>query len=389
MKRDPDKTLEVLFEISSAVTQTRNLDELFAAIHRSLNLLLNVDNFYIAIYHPQKDSITFPYHVDEMDVDPEEIFHFSQVPSSTGQVIKQKKPLIFYEADIQRLARKLGKKALGATSKIWLGAPLKIRERVTGAIAIQSYRSASAYNHHDLELLNLISQHIALAIERKESEEKLSLNNKLLEKILESSPVGIAMLENHVFKWVNNEMVRLFGFPDKNSLEGQGEQVIFASSLDYGAVRKRVSTHLARSGKADFEMDLIRQDKRVFPAHVRISCADMTDPLSRVIAIYTDVSQRKTVEKEKYEKERLQGVLEMAGAVCHELNQPLQAILGYSELLMMKEEDHLPDDRRLHSIKYQAGRIENITRKLSGITQYKTKEYAGNTKIVDIWNADR
>jgi signal transduction histidine kinase len=34
-------------------------------------------------------------------------------------------------------------------------------------------------------------------------------------------------------------------------------------------------------------------------------------------------------------REKLQAVLELAGAVCHELNQPIQAILGHSELLLM------------------------------------------------------
>jgi signal transduction histidine kinase len=36
------------------------------------------------------------------------------------------------------------------------------------------------------------------------------------------------------------------------------------------------------------------------------------------------------------QRERLQGVFEMAGAVCHELNQPLMAISGYTDLLAMK-----------------------------------------------------
>ena len=94
--RDANKTLEVLFEISEAVTFTRNLDELYRVIHQSLGKILNVDNFYIALYHEERDSITFPYHVDEKDDDPEEIFDFSKTTSLTGQVIKTREPLIFF-----------------------------------------------------------------------------------------------------------------------------------------------------------------------------------------------------------------------------------------------------------------------------------------------------
>ena len=83
------------------------------------------------------------------------------------------------------------------------------------------------------------------------------------------------------------------------------------------------------------------------------------------------------------EKEKFQGVLEMAGAVCHEVNQPLMVISGYSEMLLMDlPEDH-PRYETCRKISEQVHRLGNITKKLMGITKYKTKSYLrGN--IVDI-----
>ena len=43
--RDAYRTMEVLFEITDAVTSTLNLDELYKVIHTSLGKILNVDNF--------------------------------------------------------------------------------------------------------------------------------------------------------------------------------------------------------------------------------------------------------------------------------------------------------------------------------------------------------
>jgi len=87
-KRDPGKTIEVLFKISEAVSNTRNLDELYKVIHKSLDKILNVDNFYIALHNEAKDTITFPYHVDENNEILEEIVNFSKKPSSTGILIQ-------------------------------------------------------------------------------------------------------------------------------------------------------------------------------------------------------------------------------------------------------------------------------------------------------------
>lgn len=82
------------------------------------------------------------------------------------------------------------------------------------------------------------------------------------------------------------------------------------------------------------------------------------------------------------EKEKLQGVIEMAGAVCHELNQPMQVILGLSELLLESVGDnHIKDD--IKAINAQVQRLGQITGKLTGVTRYKTKNYLTG-KIIDI-----
>ena len=83
------------------------------------------------------------------------------------------------------------------------------------------------------------------------------------------------------------------------------------------------------------------------------------------------------------EKEKLQGVLEMAGAVCHELNQPIQVITGYSELLLLDVSKDNPFYKKIKKINKQIAKMGTITKKLANVTKYKTKDYL-NTKIIDI-----
>ena len=83
------------------------------------------------------------------------------------------------------------------------------------------------------------------------------------------------------------------------------------------------------------------------------------------------------------EKEKLQGILEMAGAVCHELNQPLQVVSGISELLTMDIQENNPLYKKMALIKEQTERMGEITLKLAKITSYETKDYLEG-KIVDI-----
>ena len=100
--------------------------------------------------------------------------------------------------------------------------------------------------------------------------------------------------------------------------------------------------------------------------------------------IATDKTERKRLEEENLKKEKLVGVLETTGAVCHELNQPLQAILGYSDLLKIEAKDNSKIAERAKKIKDQTENLANIIKKLSTVSKYKTKSYLSNKKILDI-----
>ncbi len=168
--KDVDATIKALFEISNVVNSKENLDELYASIHGSLKKILNLENFAIALYHKEKDSMTFPYFVDELDDNLGEIFDISKKQSLSAQVINAGKPLLFYEEDILEMPSRAGRIAFHSQCKVWAGAPLKIRNETFGALLVQSYRSKDAFKKKDLALLNSVAEFVAVSIERKQSQ---------------------------------------------------------------------------------------------------------------------------------------------------------------------------------------------------------------------------
>ena len=84
-------------------------------------------------------------------------------------------------------------------------------------------------------------------------------------------------------------------------------------------------------------------------------------------------------------REKLQGVLEMAGAVCHEINQPLQVVSGWAEMLLMDIAESDPNYATFKNIKANVDRIGELTRKIMQISKYKVRDYmGGKSKIIDI-----
>jgi PAS domain S-box-containing protein len=113
---------------------------------------------------------------------------------------------------------------------------------------------------------------------------------------------------------------------------------------------------------------------------------DHQEGFSGSVAVLSDLTDKNRAAQDRIRKEKLEGVLETAGAVCHEFNQPLQALSGYTELLDMQlagREAH----GFVEKLTIQIERMRNITDHLQGITRYETLEYSGSTKIIDLYKA--
>ena len=109
-------------------------------------------------------------------------------------------------------------------------------------------------------------------------------------------------------------------------------------------------------------------------------------PISRVellARVLTAITQQRMAQK-LAEEEKLKGVLETAGGVCHELNQPLQYVLGTIQLLMMDLEDDKEIHDHLDAIRMRVEQMGEMTRKLADITSIKTREYVGGSTILDV-----
>ena len=77
-------------------------------------------------------------------------------------------------------------------------------------------------------------------------------------------------------------------------------------------------------------------------------------------------------------------IAELAGTAAHELNQPLTSVMGYAKLLRRRISPDDGDHWAADIIFRESERMAEIVRKIGRITRYETKEYLGNTRIVDL-----
>jgi len=97
-----------------------------------------------------------------------------------------------------------------------------------------------------------------------------------------------------------------------------------------------------------------------------------------------DITDRLKAEEEQHRREILSAIVETAGMVCHELNQPLQAISGHAEMLSLNLGKEHPENGRVNIMEEQIARIAGITKKLMKITKRETRPYVEEIKIIDL-----
>ncbi len=123
--------------------------------------------------------------------------------------------------------------------------------------------------------------------------------------------------------------------------------------------------------------------KRAFDA----GCVDYVSKSAKVAEIRARIKaafSQLRLQQKLIENERLSGVLEMAGAICHELGQPLQSLYLYFDALDEKTLARNGLGKNIEAIKRNVQRMSSIIKKVSFIRKYESRDYLKGTKIIDI-----
>ncbi|MES2046994.1 MAG: diguanylate cyclase [Pseudomonadota bacterium] len=171
-----EKMQESLRAISEASQSAESLMELFQRIHEVIGELLPAKNFFVALYDENTNDLTFPYFIDEFDAPPEA--RKLDEHTLSARVIRSRQALLLTpETDVTKAQNSTS--IVGSDSLDWLGVPLMIRDRVIGVLVVQSYSGAVRYTERDQQLLQFVSAQTAIAIERKQTQDRLDYEKRI------------------------------------------------------------------------------------------------------------------------------------------------------------------------------------------------------------------
>ncbi|MCP9747691.1 PAS domain S-box protein [Lacihabitans sp. CS3-21] len=187
-RRRAEAAQNLYYAIAQSNLNTKSLEGFLSQVHQNLQKNIYANNFFVAVYEPENNSIYFPYHVDEYYETGQNYLKRKLGNGLIEYSILQNKPLIFNKEELSLLIEKeklfIYESNLPAVQIL---VPLKINEKTIGVIGIKSYSDENKFSSRDLELLEFVSGQIAIAMERKKSEEELMIQTSRLNAIFDSS----------------------------------------------------------------------------------------------------------------------------------------------------------------------------------------------------------
>ncbi len=368
-----------LYRVAEKSSSAHDLQQFFAAVHGIVDELMYARNFYIALFDPVTELLSFPYFVDEYDAvpTPKKLGH-----GLTEYLLRTGEPLLATPEVLHDLEqrREVSPHRKGSRALDWMGVPLKVGNHTFGAIVVQTYSKNIRYGARDKEILTFVARQIASAVEIKRNEQALRRSEARYRSLVQSSVYGIyrASLEGR-FLDINPALITMLGYSSAEEvLLLDPEKDVFANPGEH----KRLMDEFLRRGRMDgVEAKWKRRDGSQITVRISgraVSSAD--EPADVLEAIAEDVTERRVLEDQFRQSQKMEAVGRLAGGVAHDFNNLLMVISGYTEVILSNLNPGDPLHEKGQAIQQAADRATTLTRQLLAFSRKQLLEL----KVVDV-----
>jgi two-component system, cell cycle sensor histidine kinase and response regulator CckA len=366
-----------LYRVAEKSSSAHDLQQFFAAVHGIVDELMYARNFYIALYDPATELLSFPYFVDEQDTAP---LAKRLGRGLTDYLIRTGEALLATPEVLQTMEDRGDVARSGSRSLDWMGVPLKVNNHTFGALVVQTYSKNIRYGTSDKEILTFVARQVASAVEIKRNEQALRRSEARYRSLVQSSVYGIyrSSLEGR-FLDVNPALITMLGYGSAEEvLLLDPEQQVFAQAQEH----TRLIEEFKRTGRLDgFEVKWKRKDGSTITVRISgraVSSAD--EPADVLEAIAEDVTDRRVLEDQFRQAQKMEAVGRLAGGVAHDFNNLLMVISGYAEVMLSKLALEHPLHEKALAIQQASDRATTLTRQLLAFSRKQLLEL----KVVDV-----
>lgn len=395
----------MLIEITSKLVGTGDLlDSLYDMIS-ILSAELHADRGSVVLVRPEGDLGLVIASSDDAEIQ-DLIINLDGYPEIKS-VVETGSPLIVSDVSDSKVLHSVLPKLRSVSVKSIALFPIIEEDNVLGVIFLRYSDKREMFHQRELVFCQTVANATAIALRNHEITESLHKKDQQIKRVQSEAQNRLAALQPYedffngavdgmvvlsdsgVVVFVNPEgaailghtVAQIKGVPFFNLLPSS-QIAQFESLIEQSERGRRISIDLELSMEGGGE----RSRKTVSTSAALLGTEGMT------LLTMRDVTEERMTARQLVEaqeqlirSEKQAAIMEIAGAAAHELNQPLTAVL--TSLAMFKRVLHDSEGhttRLLDAMEQEVDRMTSIVRKLSKLTEYTTKDYVGQSKIIDL-----
>ena len=201
---------------------------------------------------------------------------------------------------------------------------------------------------------------------RQMTKELLS-QNRHLEMFLESTTQGILELFSGKIVYANSAAASLCGLPEEMLL------TLYPPDLFDDAVRSQVESLIKTKNDEPVEIGN-KSSITLNNRQVIITKLPVNEDAATIILLITDVTDRKRMEHELRQSQKMEAVGTLAGGIAHDFNNILSAIFGYTELALLDVPECTDMNCQLNEVLKASGRAKELVSQILAFSHHSREE---------------
>jgi len=336
--------LSMLREIGTALLHVRHFEKLCRLI---LNVIISntiAQNCSIMLLDKEKDRLFLlcasnpekrTYVLETGRVFSREGVNYGFRPGmgAAGKALLDKEPVLIQNA------RESNFFSFDQETRVDIGSllciPLVIEDEPFGVINL-SHAKNHIFESNDVNLFNVISSFVAVAIQTSLTYEKLQASEEKYKALVENSGDGIAIIQKdrHVYSNLRYQVLTDYGSDELNGIP-------FSSLLDQKDSGFKNVIPDSTPGRTRLELGLIARGGKRIDVEIHASFIMHEGQEASLITLH-DLTGRKELERSLIHAQKMEAIGTLAGGVAHDLNNILSGLVSYPELILMEVPEESP-----------------------------------------------
>ncbi|MCY3020911.1 MAG: FHA domain-containing protein [Planctomycetota bacterium] len=217
-----------------------------------------------------------------------------------------------------------------------MGAPLKVKDKVTGMVYFDIVSGTQRFSEQDLKLATAMSLQLAVCVENCRLYSELLDATEFSNSVLRALNSGIMVLDTsgRVLR-VNRATQETLGKSDSQLLARP-----LSDFAEFAELNRVIQNTLTTGSPEDRNEVLVRVNGEVVPLGLSTSLlSDHAGKVTGVVAHFRNLTHIRRLEEQVRRSQHLAALGQMAAGVAHEIRNPLNSIRGFAQLLQEKQGD--------------------------------------------------